>query len=221
VSVQPAGERVEFEARLLEAIGQPVIATDVRLRVTYWNAGAEQLLGFSSEEMLGRNLLDAVALEFDEPRLTALINRLGEGAPVVDEFFVHRKDGSVLPVLVLVTAMLDEHDEIGGIVIVSTDVSERKTAEATMARLSAIVESSSDAIIGMDLDGIVTSWNGGAEQLFGYAPEEMLGRNVASLGVADAGGELSAMLKGLASGVDGVSGACPRRHHGGRRRHRS
>ncbi|MGA2211483.1 MAG: PAS domain S-box protein [Acidimicrobiales bacterium] len=206
MSVQPAGERVEFEARLLEAIGQPVIATDVRLRVTYWNAGAEQLLGFSSEEMLGRNLLDAVALEFDEPRLTALINRLGEGAPVVDEFFVHRKDGSVLPVLVLVTAMLDEHDEIGGIVIVSTDVSERKTAEATMARLSAIVESSSDAIIGMDLDGIVTSWNGGAEQLFGYAPEEMLGRNVASLGVADAGGELSAMLKGLASGqaVEGV-----------------
>jgi PAS domain S-box-containing protein len=64
---------------------------------------------------------------------------------------------------------------------VNFDITERKQAEATQARLAAIVEFSQDAIIGKNLDGIVTSWNRGAEQLFGYAAAEMLGKPFACM----------------------------------------
>ena len=70
------------------------------------------------------------------------------------------------------------HDEQGNIIKwygVSTDIEDRKQAEMQAARLAAIVESSTDAIIGMDLNGIITSWNGGAESIFTYTAGEMLG----------------------------------------------
>ena len=173
MSVRPSAERVEFEARLLGAIGQPVVATDVEFRIVYWNRGAELLLGYQSDDMIGRDLIEGVSIEATDEQLDRLVAQLESGGEVVDEFVVHKRDGSPVPILVLVTPILDRDAKLVGIVLVGTDISERKASEATMARLSAIVESSSDAIIGMDLTGLVTSWNGGAEQLFGYAADEL------------------------------------------------
>jgi diguanylate cyclase (GGDEF)-like protein/PAS domain S-box-containing protein len=200
MSVQPPAERVEFEARLLGAIGQPVVATDVEFRVVYWNRGAELLLGFPASEMLGRDLIEGVSIEVTDDRLDRLLADLENGLEIIDEFLVHKRDGSPVPVLVLVTPILDDDARLVGIVLVGTDVTERKASEATMARLSAIVESSSDAIIGMDLTGLVTSWNAGAEQLFGQTTEAMLGRSVASLTASGSGADVAAMLKGLVGG---------------------
>jgi PAS domain S-box-containing protein len=59
--------------------------------------------------------------------------------------------------------------------IVMRDITERRVAEAASRTISAIVESSDDAIIGKDLNGIVTSWNQGAEKMFGYIATEMIG----------------------------------------------
>jgi PAS domain S-box-containing protein len=61
---------------------------------------------------------------------------------------------------------------------VTLDITERRAVEEARRRLAAIVESSDDAIIGKDLDGIVTSWNPGAEKLFGYSANEMIGRSI-------------------------------------------
>jgi diguanylate cyclase (GGDEF)-like protein/PAS domain S-box-containing protein len=199
MSVRPPAERVEFEARLLGAIGQPVVATDVEFRVVYWNRGAELLLGYPADEMLGRDLIEGVSIEATDEQLDRLVLQLESGAELVDEFVVHKKDGTPVPVLVLVTPILDD-DHLVGIVLVGTDVSERQASEATMARLSAIVESSSDAIIGMDLTGLVTSWNAGAEQLFGLAADEMLGHNISTLTGSHANAQVVAMLEALAGG---------------------
>ncbi len=73
------------------------------------------------------------------------------------------------------------HDEIGkisGIIAVALDITEEKRAQDSVAKLAAIVESSQDAIMGTSLDGIFTSWNQGAEQMYGYKEEEVLGRPV-------------------------------------------
>jgi diguanylate cyclase (GGDEF)-like protein/PAS domain S-box-containing protein len=206
MSVRPPGERVEFEARLLGAIGQPVVATDVELRVVYWNRGAELLLGWRADEMIGSDVIDALSIEFDDVRAKRLLERLAGGSPVVDELWLSRRDGTALPVLVLATPILDDRAELVGVVIVGTDITERKASEATMARLSAIVESSNSAIIGMDLAGVVTSWNAGAERLFGYRSDEALGRSVASLSPPESGPPVAKMLEGLAGGtvVEGV-----------------
>jgi len=73
------------------------------------------------------------------------------------------------------------HDAIGkisGIIAVALDITEEKRAQESAAKLAAIVESSQDAIMGTSLDGIFTSWNQGAEQMYGYKEEEVLGRHV-------------------------------------------
>ncbi|MFY9853802.1 MAG: PAS domain S-box protein [Terracidiphilus sp.] len=71
--------------------------------------------------------------------------------------------------------------ETSQIVITYRDVTERKRIDETRSRLAAIVESSEDAIIGKDLHGVVTSWNKGAENIFGFAAEEMIGQSIMRL----------------------------------------
>ncbi|MGZ5178403.1 MAG: sensor domain-containing diguanylate cyclase, partial [Burkholderiales bacterium] len=81
-----------------------------------------------------------------------------------------------------------------------TDVTERKRAEEERDRLAAIVESSEDAIIGKTLDGVITSWNVGACRLYGYSPEEAIGKSVAFLVPPDRIDELPSILSRLRAG---------------------
>ena len=72
-------------------------------------------------------------------------------------------------------------DVIAGVVITFVDISERKRHEAERARLAAIIDSSQDAVIGHSLDGTITSWNAGAEKIFGYTAQEALGKPLTTL----------------------------------------
>ncbi len=87
-----------------------------------------------------------------------------------------------------------------GVVIFSEDITERKQMEENNARLGAIVESSEDAIIGKTLDGIVTSWNKGAEKIYGYTSDEIEGHDISALIPPDVPEELSALLNRVKHG---------------------
>jgi two-component system CheB/CheR fusion protein len=87
-----------------------------------------------------------------------------------------------------------------GVVLTLTDISALEHARARLAQLSAIVESSDDAIIGKTLDGVITSWNGGATRLYGYAPDEAIGRHASFLYPAVRKEEIDAVLQQVRSG---------------------
>lgn len=112
------------------------------------------------------------------------------------ELIGRRKDGSSFPIEVSVSPLQTE----GGLLVSSAirDITERKRAEQQRANLAAIVDSSDDAIIGTDRDGLVTSWNQGAEQLFGYPASEMMGQSV--LKIIPPGMDASEIVRTLTKG---------------------
>ncbi len=125
-------EKLRFQSRLLDAVGQAVVATDVEGKVVYWNRGAEKIFGFSSEEAMGRlaedfgiseNVLEKVAKSSEGP---------GTGTSWSGELTVLRKDGGSLPVLVTGTPLNEEQGDLIGIICVCTDLTERKEAEEAL-----------------------------------------------------------------------------------------
>jgi two-component system CheB/CheR fusion protein len=95
---------------------------------------------------------------------------------------------------------LVESAPINGVVLTLTDISALDKARARLAQLSAIVESSEDAIVGKNLDGTITTWNRGAERLYGYSAEEAIGLNARTLLMRDAEAEFDAFLERIRRG---------------------
>src|SRR5262249_44507706 len=89
---------------------------------------------------------------------------------------------------------------IEGVVLSVTDVSALERVRARLRQLSAIVESSTDAIIGITLDGVITTWNNGAETLYGYSHEEAVGSNIDMLAAAASHAEITKHLSAVSRG---------------------
>jgi PAS domain S-box-containing protein len=116
----------------------------------------------------------------------------------IDEIFelkLIRKDGSPFWVLVSSKSLCDKDGRFAGSLSMLTDITERKKAEEKIESLAKIVESSNDAIITKSLDGIIASWNKGAEQVYGYLAEDVLGKNVSILETDNLKGEMKQLIE--------------------------
>ena len=134
-------------------------------------------------------------------RDTSVARALETGASVHDdELVIERPDGSRVTVAVYVDPIRDEGGAIVGVLSFFHDITERKQAARTNNLLAAIVDSSDDAIVSKNLDGVIMSWNKGAERLFGYTPEEAIGQSITLLIPEDRRHEEEGILKRLARG---------------------
>jgi PAS domain S-box-containing protein len=196
-------ERKWYE--MLQALPVAVYMTDAAGRITFYNEAAADLWGVRPEigksEFCGSWKLywpDGTPLPHDEcPMALALkAKRPNRGMEAVAE----RPDGTRVQFLPFPTPLLDENGVLIGGLNTLVDVSELRRGEEKGLRLASIVDSSHDAIVTKDLNGIITSWNESAEQLFGYTAEEVLGRPITILIPADRSDEEPAIIGRIVRG---------------------
>lgn len=185
---------------IVEASDDAIISRTIEGKIIIWNAAATHLFGYEENEIVGQKISLLIPAE-----------RLSENAMIIDsikrgEKVVHfetiriAKDGSEKNVSLTILPALDEQGKIIGASQIVRDIAMKKIADEKQATLAAIVSSSDDAIISKTLDGIITSWNRAATQMFGYPEKEAIGRHISLIIPSDRLAEETMIIQNVRSG---------------------
>ncbi|MEX0685662.1 MAG: histidine kinase dimerization/phosphoacceptor domain -containing protein [Balneolales bacterium] len=120
---------LKYQVSLLNQIGEAVLSTDLNGLITYWNLAAQELYGWTAEEVIGRNVVDITPSEQTKKQADELLQVMQEGNSWAGEFMVKHKDGKVFPAWVSSSPILDTQGNHIGIVGISSDLSRRKQDE--------------------------------------------------------------------------------------------
>jgi PAS domain S-box-containing protein len=172
------GEAAAFLAAIIDSSDDAIVSKTLDGIITSWNRGAEEMFGYSAAEAIGQHITLIIPPErhAEEANILARLRR-GEK---IDHFETVRqtKDGRKLDISLTVSPIKDSQGRIVGAAKVARDVTLRTQAYEERERLAAIIDSSDDAIVSKTLDGVITSWNHGAEQMFGYSAAEAIGQHI-------------------------------------------
>jgi hypothetical protein len=212
---------VLLSSDLLETLPDAVVAVDRDGTIVQVNAQAQELFGYDRDELIGQKVEMLVPESYrsqhhhhrgnfaEAPKTRRM------GADL--DLYGRRRNGSEFPVEVSLSPVSTEN----GTFVLSAirDISDRKKIAEELrraqeelyrrtveqlgeyrSRLALIIDSSDDAIIGKNLDGTITSWNKGAERIYGYAPEEVIGKHISLLAPGDRPDEIPKILRKIARG---------------------
>src|SRR5262245_34582198 len=184
----------------LSSIGDAVIVTDERGIVTFLNPVAVGLTGWKPNEAAGKPLEQIFRIineETGQPVENPVERVLREGVVVglANHTVLVARDGREIPIDDSGAPIRGQGEDIAGVVLVFRDVTEARQATDARLYLAAIVESSDDAIIGQTLDGMIASWNRGAERLYGYTEDEAVGKPLSMLVPTDHPDELPSLIE--------------------------
>ena len=208
-----------LSADLLEALPDAIVAVDRDGTIIQVNSQAQELFGYHREELIGKKVEMLVPVSYrsqhkqhrqsfaEAPKMRRM------GADL--DLYGRRRNGSEFPVEISLSPVSTDD----GMFVLSAirDISDRKRIAEELrraneelhrrtteqlgeyrSRLALIIDSSEDAIYGKTLEGIITSWNKGAEHIYGYTPEEIVGKHISILAPADRKDEIPDILRKIA-----------------------
>lgn len=189
--------------KIMETINEGFITIDQDKRILYMNPYAEEMLGYHAEEVLGKDAHELMVPEryrhmhresIDEFIRTGSSNMLNREI----EFLALAKDGHEFPVeAVIIPIKFENNFEFHALI---RDITARKKAEADQSRLVSIIDSTNDAIVSADLHGDILTWNTGAEAMYGYTAESMIGRSILTLYPENKKADFKTALKKIKKG---------------------
>jgi PAS domain S-box-containing protein len=165
-------------ASIVASADDAIISKDLDGTITSWNRAAERIFGYTESEAIGQSihLIVPPELHDDEENVLRQVRR-GHGVDHYETVRL-RKDGTRVDVSLTISPIISANGEVIGVSKIARDVTDRRRLESVGQHFAAIVASSEDAIASKDLNGIVTSWNGAAERMFGYSASEMVGKSI-------------------------------------------
>ncbi len=193
---------IDWFELIVEGAPDALLMTDRDGVITLVNSKAEGLFGYARAELLGRPVQMLVPLQFRDrhPEHVAGFASNPKTRPMGAgrDLFGVRKDGLEVPIEIGLNPIVTPD----GLFILASiiDISERKRAEEALQQMAELVASADDAIISKSLDGVIRSWNPGAERLLGYTAEEMIGQSVSLLLPEDRKEEEALILERIRAG---------------------
>jgi PAS domain S-box-containing protein len=193
----------EHSRSIVETAGDAFIAMDQEGKIIDWNHQAELAFGWSRDEALGKMLAETILpVERRDSHKIGLARFLATGEwPILNkriEITALHRSGHSFPVELMIWPLKTRQSITFN--AFCRDITEHKRAEETRSTLVSIVESSDDAIVGLTLEGLILSWNQGAERIYGYSAAEAIGRSKSILVPPDRPEEIASILERLRRG---------------------
>ena len=195
-----AEEAAQFLASIVDSTDDAIIGKSLDGIILSWNPGAEKLYGYPAQEAIGKPI-SIIAIPEKPEEMQEILGKVSRGEKIEYYETVRlTRDGKRIAVSLTISPI---HDLDGRIVAASTigrNITERKQAEEAAQFLASIVNSTDDAIIGKSLDGIILSWNPGAEKLYGYSAQEAIGKPISIIALPEQLDEMQEILGKVSRG---------------------
>jgi PAS domain S-box-containing protein len=194
-------EARRYAESIVETIREPLLVLDADLKIISANRNFYKAFKVTSVETIGSFIYDLGNKQWDIPKLRELLEEVLPEKQAFNDFEVKHNFEDIGQKIMLLNArhIHQEYIDAKIILLAIEDITERKLVEEKL-RIAAIVESSKDAIIGKSLDGIITSWDKGAEEIYGYTKSEIIGKSVSVLIPPELPDEMAEILEKIKSG---------------------